>query len=196
MTRTHFFRGTCLVVLGLTILAVPSAQPQSPAKIQPKLEPIAETKLLMEGLANVNFRGLERLLQQKPADLQTWTFARGQALLIAETANLLMLCSSPRSRKVKPCGSIAQWTRRRGSANGQDCRQSGLRQEQGDAGQSGGKSATGATRRLGFRPKSPRLTAAEKRSNSLTRPSRNVAARFQRAEPTHIVENVSPHLIA
>ena len=27
----------------------------------------------------------------KPADVQTWTFARGQALLIAETANLLML---------------------------------------------------------------------------------------------------------
>jgi hypothetical protein len=45
----------------------------------------------MEGLALANFRGLERLLQQKPADPQSWTFARGQALLIAETANLLML---------------------------------------------------------------------------------------------------------
>ena len=34
---------------------------------------------------------MERLLRQKPADVQSWTFARGQALLIAETANLLML---------------------------------------------------------------------------------------------------------
>jgi hypothetical protein len=95
MTRTFFFRSAGLVVLGLTFL-VPTAQTQQPAKIQPKLEPIAETKLLMEGLAHVNFRGLERLLQQKPVDVQTWTFARGQALLIAETANLLML-RPPRS---------------------------------------------------------------------------------------------------
>jgi hypothetical protein len=62
-----------------------------PAKVVPKLVPIAETRLLMEGLANANFRGLERLLKQKPATSQAWTFARGQALLIAETANLLML---------------------------------------------------------------------------------------------------------
>src|ERR1700733_3757031 len=110
MTRTLLFRGAVLLVLSLLLLSVPSASPQPPgkapqppakapqpsAKIQPKLEPIAETKLLMEGLANVNFRGLERLLQQKPADLQTWTFARGQALLIAETANLLTL-RPPRS---------------------------------------------------------------------------------------------------
>ena len=57
----------------------------------PKLEPVAETKLLMEGLAHANFKGLERILTQKPDDNQTWTFARGQALLVAETANLLML---------------------------------------------------------------------------------------------------------
>lgn len=67
-----------------------SAQPPSP-KVVPKLEPVAETKLLMEGLAHANFKGLERHLTQKPADAQTWTFARGQALLVAETANLLML---------------------------------------------------------------------------------------------------------
>src|SRR5262249_9620474 len=30
-------------------------------------------------------------LKQKPAEDQAWTFARGQALLLAETANLLML---------------------------------------------------------------------------------------------------------
>ncbi len=57
----------------------------------PKLEPVAETKLLMEGLLYANFRGLEKLLSQRPADAHAWTFARGQALLLAETANLLML---------------------------------------------------------------------------------------------------------
>ena len=65
----------------------PAPQP----KLTPKLEPIAETKLLMEGLAHANFRGLERNLSKNPIDDQSWTFARGQALLIAETANLLML---------------------------------------------------------------------------------------------------------
>src|SRR5438094_8585392 len=60
-------------------------------KVTPKLEPVAETRLLMEGLAHANFRGLERNLLKKPIDDQSWTFARGQALLIAETANLLML---------------------------------------------------------------------------------------------------------
>jgi hypothetical protein len=71
--------------------AQPGAKAQSGAKVEPKLIPVAETKLLMEGLAHANFRGLERLLKQQPADDKAWTFARGQALLIAETANLLML---------------------------------------------------------------------------------------------------------
>ena len=62
-----------------------------PAKIVPRLEPIADTKLLMEGLTHANFRGLERSLSKNPMDDQTWTFARGQALLLAESANLLML---------------------------------------------------------------------------------------------------------
>jgi hypothetical protein len=63
----------------------------SPKKVVPKLVPVAETRLLMEGLAHSNYRGLERILKQKPAGDQPWIFARGQALLIAETANLLML---------------------------------------------------------------------------------------------------------
>jgi hypothetical protein len=85
------------IVLGLVLLAVTvgwvsAQQPAQPAaKFVPKLEPVAETRLLMEGLNQSNFRGLERLLKQKPADVETWTFARGQALLIAETGNLLML---------------------------------------------------------------------------------------------------------
>ncbi len=80
--------------LALVLLAGTPGRGQNPApgaKVAPKLEPIAETKLLMEGLLHANFRGLERLLSQKPADTQAWTFARGQALLLAETANLLML---------------------------------------------------------------------------------------------------------
>jgi hypothetical protein len=45
----------------------------------------------MEGLTHANFRGLERNLKKNPIDDQSWVFARGQALLIAESANLLML---------------------------------------------------------------------------------------------------------
>lgn len=67
----------------------PPMQGQQPAA--PRLEPVAETKLLMEGLARANFRGLERLLTKEPPDVETWTFARGQALLLAETGNLLLI---------------------------------------------------------------------------------------------------------
>lgn len=73
------------------LLWTTQAASQVGRKVAPKLVPIAETKLLMEGLAHANFRGLDRHLKQKPAEDQAWTFARGQALLIAETANLLML---------------------------------------------------------------------------------------------------------
>ncbi|MCI0683975.1 MAG: cytochrome c [Gemmataceae bacterium] len=81
---------TPLVLLGGLSLSQ-SGHAQQAARVVPKLEPVAETKLLMEGLAHANFKGLERLLTQKPGDNQAWTFARGQALLVAETANLLML---------------------------------------------------------------------------------------------------------
>jgi hypothetical protein len=91
MPAKILLRGTLWIALGVLLAMAPSAPTQQPAKVQPKLEPIAETHLLMEGLAHANFRGMERLLAQKPADVQTWTFARGQALLIAETGNLLML---------------------------------------------------------------------------------------------------------
>jgi hypothetical protein len=76
---------------GALVLAAPGAA-QAPVRAPgPRLEPVAETRLLMEGLAQSNFQGLKRLLREKPADLETWTFARGQALLIAETGNLLMI---------------------------------------------------------------------------------------------------------
>lgn len=58
----------------------------------PRFEALAETKLLMEGLAQPNYRALEKHLQGKgPQDVETWKFARGQALLVAETGNLLLL---------------------------------------------------------------------------------------------------------
>jgi hypothetical protein len=65
--------------------------PRPAAKPAPRLEPVAETKLLMEGLNQPNFRALEKLLAKRPADDEAWGFARGQSLLIAETANLLMI---------------------------------------------------------------------------------------------------------
>jgi hypothetical protein len=76
----------------LSTPAVPQGLRATPAaKPAPRLEAIAETRLLMDALNQANFSGLERSLKQKPADGEAWTFARGQALLIAETGNLLML---------------------------------------------------------------------------------------------------------
>jgi len=71
--------------------SVAFAQIQPAPRPAPKLEPVAETKLIMQGFAQANFKGLERLLEKQPQENQAWVFARGQALLIAETANLLML---------------------------------------------------------------------------------------------------------
>src|SRR5689334_410938 len=81
--------GVLLSVGCLWLGAATVATPQT--KVTPKLEPYAETKLLMEGLALANFRGLDKILSERPKEATTWTFARGQALLLAETGNLLML---------------------------------------------------------------------------------------------------------
>ena len=84
---------TRVLLTGLTAaLLLPvsgSSQPVRPAAH--RLEPVAETRLLMEGLAYPNFRGVDRQLKVEPNDADTWKFARGQSLLMAETANLLML---------------------------------------------------------------------------------------------------------
>lgn len=87
-------RRTRLVLLAAAIVVVPaeSQQPNQPkAKITPRLVPVAETKLIMEGISHANFQGLERLLKNNELDADGWVFARGQALLIAESGNLLML---------------------------------------------------------------------------------------------------------
>jgi hypothetical protein len=52
---------------------------------------VAETKLIMEGMTMPNYRGLAERLEKKPANVEAWTVVRGQALLIAESGNLLML---------------------------------------------------------------------------------------------------------
>ena len=81
-------------VLGAVCLLAPVAQSQpakAPARATPKLEAVAETKILMEGLADPNFKGLGKLLAEKPKEDAAWTYARGQALLIGETGNLLMM---------------------------------------------------------------------------------------------------------
>lgn len=85
-------RNALLLGTAALLLAVQPALPQSAStRPTPKLEAVAETKLLMEGLNQSNFRGLEKLLKERPADVEGWTFIRGQALLIAETGNLLLL---------------------------------------------------------------------------------------------------------
>jgi hypothetical protein len=81
-----------IAVFAILIPAADSQQPKKPlAAAAPRLDPVAETKLLMVGLAQANFDGLNRLLKDKPTDPKTWSFIRGQALLIAETGNLLMM---------------------------------------------------------------------------------------------------------
>jgi hypothetical protein len=83
---------TVLAVFFAAMLAMPAiSQQDQGSNVKPTLEPVAETKLIMQGIAQANFRGLERLLKTEPPDVQTWTFARGQALLIAESGNLMML---------------------------------------------------------------------------------------------------------
>ena len=70
-------------------VSLPAGMPATAPAIQP--EPIAETKLLMEGINQPNFQGIQRLLAKEPATIEEWTFLRGQALLVAETGNLLLL---------------------------------------------------------------------------------------------------------
>ena len=94
MMRRHVARGLLLLALSTSLFMTAEAAPEqikAPTKMVPRFDPVAETKLLMEGLAHANYRGLEKNLKEKPGDAETWAFVRGQALLIAETGNLLMI---------------------------------------------------------------------------------------------------------
>jgi cytochrome c556 len=92
MLRARYLLAASL--LALACLFVPGARSQSTTakgKAALKLQPVADTKLLMEGLANPNLEGLGKLFRDKPKDAEAWGFARGQALILAETGNLLLL---------------------------------------------------------------------------------------------------------
>jgi Cytochrome C' len=107
MTRSKLLRAglaiTFLLLLGSgavlaqrIVIVRPTRTPPAPnpapvSSTAPKFEALAETRLLMEGLALANYRGLTKQLKERPADNDTWAFARGQALLLGETGNLLML---------------------------------------------------------------------------------------------------------
>jgi hypothetical protein len=84
-----------VAVSGLLLTASGGAQTTRPpapkTTFVPRFEVVAETRLIMEGLAHSNYRSLHRLLKDRPKDNETWVFARGQAILIAETGNLLLL---------------------------------------------------------------------------------------------------------
>lgn len=91
-----FLIATCCLAGGSW--ALPQAQEYAPAPLaqlsagaRPRPEAVAETRLLMEGINLPNYEGLEKHLREKPADTNAWKYVRGQALLIAENANLLML---------------------------------------------------------------------------------------------------------
>lgn len=106
MTRIRF--GVALTGLAALCLFAPRSPSQvrerpaspTPTAPQPRLVPVAETRLLMEGLTKPNFDGLARTFKQKPADAEGWAFARGQALLVAESANLLLI-RPPRTRQAQ-----------------------------------------------------------------------------------------------
>jgi len=70
---------------------VPRNTAQPATANRPKLEAVAETQLIMEALAQANYRALTRQLKDKPQEVEAWKFARGQALILAETGNLLLL---------------------------------------------------------------------------------------------------------
>ncbi|QJX00463.1 cytochrome c [Frigoriglobus tundricola] len=91
MTRTRFWFATAVFAVGAVFLSLAHSQPQPARKPLPKPEPVAETKLLMEGIADPNTRALGKLLAAKPKDADAWAFARGQSLLLAEAGNLLMM---------------------------------------------------------------------------------------------------------
>lgn len=89
--KPSLVRVPMLVLLGVLLLATPGPTQTRLSNFVPKFEAVAETRLLMEGLTHANYRSLNRLLRTPPTEVETWKFARGQAILIAESGNLLLL---------------------------------------------------------------------------------------------------------
>jgi hypothetical protein len=105
---SHIRSRIALGVLAIVCLSAPHAPSQSrerpaapaPAANMPRLVPVAETRLIMEGLTKPNFDGLTHTLKDRPTTAEEWVFARGQALLVAESANLLLI-RPPRTRQAQ-----------------------------------------------------------------------------------------------
>jgi hypothetical protein len=112
MALSRAARFLFLLMTTATLLAVGPARPQagddakrlqqspllpSPeAKLQvqqPRLVPLAETRVLMDGINWPNFIALEQGLKRPPRDDHSWLALRDHALLIAENGNLLLLRS-------------------------------------------------------------------------------------------------------
>ena len=92
MIRSAYFRAAAVLALALVSLPTPgAAQRPATTAFAPRFEAVAETRLLMEGMVHTNYRSLQKLLKNKPPDRETWVFARGQAILVAESGNLLLL---------------------------------------------------------------------------------------------------------
>src|SRR5689334_1131190 len=102
MIRSSWLRGAAAAVLLLGLLWTAESAPErlrrppqpapGPAEpFVPKFEAMAETRLLMEGLSKPNFLSLAQFYKEKPAEAEAWKFARGQALILAETGNPLLL---------------------------------------------------------------------------------------------------------
>lgn len=92
MSRVHVKFAVVVLVGGVLVSAAHSRQVIIKGKaIVPAPEPIAETKVLMEGMAGPNMRGLNKHLRDKPKEAEAWNFVRGQSLLLAEMGNLLLM---------------------------------------------------------------------------------------------------------
>lgn len=91
MARIRFWGAVAAVGVACLFVPIAQSQPAAGKRATPALEPAAETKLLMEGLAAANLRGLSKTFRDKPTEAEAWGFARGQSLLIAETGNLLLM---------------------------------------------------------------------------------------------------------
>ena len=91
MIRSAYFRAAVVLALAFVSLPTPGAAQKPAPAFTPKFEAVADTRLLMEGMVHSNYRSLSKLLKTKPADRDTWVFARGQAILVAESGNLLLL---------------------------------------------------------------------------------------------------------
>ena len=153
MSRPRFLIAAALLGIGCLFVPLAQSQPTAPkGKAGYRLEPVADTKLIMEGLASPNLRGLGKVLADKPADAEAWGFARGQALLIAETGNLLLL------RPPKSAGGEELWMKHAAE----------LRDARVDAGAGRGRQGLSPGPAPGWRAWPTPATGATKRSASAT----------------------------